>query len=350
MGFIAYKKGTVIFKVLLLVIIASIAIMLSVSFLLGYEQSINAIITIFNKEERKEFVFAIVTQDLFSNVQIYMLILVVGGCSILWYLWNKLELLLSSLSLSLKTLIKDCIAFYRSMSRIERLMAGIILFSLFLYRLYLLVNLPVNSDEVWMFQSYGKNSPLLSFFWYPLPSNHVLQTFVSRIFLYFSPYSLVSMRFPVVLTGIVTFILYCVVADTFLNNKKYTLLSALVFLTSAGVHTSLVYARGYAFTMFFTLLLLYFTMKIFWQKNSSAGDYIMIYLSIVFGFLSVFSFAYNFVTVTGFFIICFFIKRKKSRGWQVDCHFFTFHRNSFSNIWSYLDYKWQGCSIYSSTY
>ncbi|GAL86263.1 hypothetical protein CHU_1328 [Sporocytophaga myxococcoides] len=287
---------------------ASIALLLSGSFLLGYEKSINALITLFNKEERKEFVFAIATKELFLKVRIYFMILLVCNFGISLYLWNKLEYLLISLNDTLRSLFKDCIAFYCSMTKTERLLAVIILVSLIWHRLYLMFNLPVNSDEIWMFQSFGKNNPLLSFFWYPLPSNHVLQTFVSRIFLYFSPYSLVSMRFPVVLAGIVTYILYCVIADTFLNNKRHTLLSAVIFAASAGVNTSLVYARGYAFTMIFTLLLIYFILKIFREGKSSPGDYAMIYFSIVMGFVSVFSFAYNFVTVVGFFIIYLILK------------------------------------------
>lgn len=290
--------------------IACIALMLSGSLLLGYEQSINVLITLFNKEERKEFVFSIATRDLFANVQTYLVVLLLVSSGFLWFVWNKLGFFLTSILISFKTLIDDCISFYWSMTRMERLVAGLILFSLIIYRLYLMFNLPVNSDEIWMFQSYGKNSPLLSFFWYPLPSNHVLQTFVSRIFLYFSPYSLVSMRFPVVLTGIAAFILYCVIADTFFNNKKHTLLSSLIFIASAGVHTSLVYARGYAFTLLFTLVLLYYLLKILREENNGSGNYAMVYLSILLGFVSVFSFAYNFVTVVGFFIICLFIKGK----------------------------------------
>ncbi len=308
MGAKGYNKVSVILKILLLAILASIVIMFSGSFLLGYEQSINAIITLFNKEERKEFVFAIATQDLFFKVQIFLVILLLVSSSLLWFFWYKLEDLLSSLNVSIKTIIKDCIAFYWSMTAIERLLAGIILLTLILYRLYLMFNLPVNSDEIWMFQSFGKNNPLLSFFWYPLPSNHVLQTFASRIFLYFSPYSLVSMRFPVVLTGIVTYILYCIIADTFLNNKRNTLLSAVIFFASAGVNTSLVYARGYAFTMLFTLLLIYFILKNFREGKNSSGNYVILYISIVLGFVSVFSFAYNFVTIVGFFIVYLFFK------------------------------------------
>lgn len=306
----AYNKESIILKALLIAMIACIALLLSGSFLLGYEDSINALITLFNKAERKEFVFAIATQNLFSSVQIYLVVLLFVSSGLLWFLWNKLEVLLTSISISFKTLIKDSAGFYLSMTRMERWISGIILMSLVFYKLHLMFNLPVNSDEIWMFQSYGKNSPLLSFFWYPLPSNHVLQTFASRIFLYFSPYSLVSMRIPVVLTGIVAFILYCVIADTFFNNKKMTLLSALLFSASAGVNTSLIYARGYAFTMFFTLLLIYYMIKIFREENGNVGNYVMVFISIVLGFVSVFSFAYNFVTVVVFFIIYSVIKGK----------------------------------------
>jgi len=305
-----YKIGSVVVKFMLVATIAGVFVVLSGSLLLGYEQCIHTLLSLFNKKEKKDFVFAIASRNLFINLQIYLVVLLIFCASLLWFLWEKLERGLVFLKGAVAAIPKECLSFYRSMTQAERSFAGCFLIVLILYRSYLMFMLPVNSDELWMFQSYGKNNPLLSFFWYPLPSNHVLQTFVSRIFLYFLPYSIESMRVPVVLTGIVVVVLYCIIADTFIRNKKITLMSAMLFTASAGVNTSLVYARGYAFILFFTLLLMFFLLEIIRGNKNASGNYVMVYLSIVAGFISVFSFAYNFVTVLVFFILYVVAKQR----------------------------------------
>lgn len=153
---------------------------------------------------------------------------------------------------------------------------------------------PFNTDEAWMINTYLDKTTFKAFFRYELPSNHILQTFFSRLSAFIFGYSLTSARLPSLIASSISFYFLYKLCRKFFN--YYT--SVILIVIFSIMHGSLITdstARGYSISNLLFIMSLLFALKTS-SKNHRTQTTIIYFIVSFLGLLT-----------TPTYIICYFV-------------------------------------------
>lgn len=166
-------------------------------------------------------------------------------------------------------------------------------------------------DEAWTYNHFIYNGLLISAI--SPNNNHILYSLFACLFDYLPIAAKYSLRLPVYLAGIATCILFYWMARSFWK-WQWALVALAWFAFSPGICFYSMYARGYIFQIFFTLLALWASLKISTQKSASYFWHIWTLANIL-GFYSIPTYAYVWFLLNLFLGIHIFTKNVPWKPW-----------------------------------
>lgn len=166
-------------------------------------------------------------------------------------------------------------------------------------------------DEAWTYNHFISNGFLISAI--SPNNNHILYSLFACLFDYLPIAAKYSLRLPVYLAGIATCILFYWMARSFWK-WQWALVALAWFAFSPGVCFYSMYARGYIFQIFFTILVLWASLKISNQKSANYFWSIWAFANIL-GFYSVPTYAYVYLLLNLFLGIHIFTKNVSWKAW-----------------------------------
>ena len=243
------------------------------------------------------------THSLFFII-VSSMILIIGIVS--FFLRQKLQgfvgILVDDFTSKYLIVKKSIIHFFKEGWNLHVISFLLVLFAGILNRI-LYLSYPFRYDEAFTYYSYVKSPSLLSIANYSYPNNHIFHTTLVKLSTFCFGDSLIAIRFPAFLVGILILPLTYVLVRK-LYDKNIGLISTAILSCSFPLIDYSVNARGYTLICLFFILLLLFSLK----KNRTFADSFWIVLISALGFYTIPVFLYSFVI----FLIWIFLKEEKS--------------------------------------
>lgn len=154
---------------------------------------------------------------------------------------------------------------------------------------------PLLIDENYVYMEYGKNNLLYTLFWYPKPSNHIFYTLIGNVLDSFIPHSLLAWRLPSFFALISVFMISFQWIQRNFTLHFALIISVLLTTLPGSLYIGSI-ARGYSFHLLFVLIQLIILYQ--WHvKKIVRTRYSGIYILLTFfGFLTVPSFLYPYLS------------------------------------------------------
>ncbi len=169
---------------------------------------------------------------------------------------------------------------------------------------FLIGNIPVNTDETYCYEYFTSRNPLISLTSYPAPNNHILFSYISSVIHLLVPWKLYALRLPSLLFSLTNIFILAFYLKR--NHNNYVIAASLILIL--GSFYPLFYAlqgRGYALYLLLTTVFTILIIDI-WNKKEFRFPITFIVISIL-GFYTIPTFLYPFLFffVTLLFIIPF---------------------------------------------
>ncbi|CAA6830305.1 MAG: Unknown protein [uncultured Aureispira sp.] len=166
-------------------------------------------------------------------------------------------------------------------------------------------------DEAWTYNHFISNGILISAI--SPNNNHLLYSFLACLFDYLPISAKYSLRLPVYLGGLATCMLFYGLVRS-IWKWQWALVALAWFAFSPGICFYSMYARGYIFQIFFTLLATWASLKST-QKTTSNYLWLVWVLANILGFYSVPTYAYIWLLLNLFLCLHFISKNINWKPW-----------------------------------
>jgi hypothetical protein len=162
--------------------------------------------------------------------------------------------------------------------------------------IFLALNLPITPDEANVYSSLVEHGPLVALLYYPLPSNHILHTFLASVVDVVSPSPLLSMRLPAVFAFTVLILL---VSAYTLDRLGFwpSVTATLSLAASPGLVLYGALGRGYVFVALAVAILLPLTVRLIQGKQETDARRIAFALAGILGLVAVPTMLYPFLAL-----------------------------------------------------
>lgn len=188
----------------------------------------------------------------------------------------------------------------------------LVLLALFALRgIFQIYRYELQYDEAWTYNHFISNGFLISAI--SPNNNHLLYTLFACLFDYLPIAAKYSLRLPVYLGGLATCILFYWMVRS-IWKWQWALVALAWFAFSPGICFYSMYARGYIFQIFFTLLATWASLKIT-SKTSSNYFWFLWSLANILGFYSVPTYAYIWLLLNAFLCIHMITKNTNWKPW-----------------------------------
>jgi len=180
-----------------------------------------------------------------------------------------------------------------------------------LIRLWLMIKMPVFVDEAWTYFGFSTKGFLTSVSYYPAPNNHILHSILTNFSTSLPFDSLTGLRLPALAVNLLLIITFWVVFVRLTGHSAALVITALFAFSFPVLYYGYI-SRGYSLYMLAFLLLFYASLRLLKNENPPGKYYVLWAGAAVFGFYSIPSFLYPFVT-TFLFLILYFVSHKRKR-------------------------------------
>lgn len=261
----------------------------------GYESSIRYIVSLANRPNRGDDLLMLLSSKTFLVIQFLFVFIAL--------LFTVLLLKFDSLYLSIKKFIdyifKSARRVYEDCKNTKFILVILIPIVLIVYWI---INLKGTSDEAYTYLTFINKPFYNCLIFYPFPNNHVFYSFVANFFDCF-PFinKLILIRIPAFLASIISWMLVYSLVKRYYSEKVAMSVVALFAISHMAV-TFAVQARGYAFVSLSFIICLYATFNLI-KKGNKTEDWIVLVVGGIFGFYSIPSFLYPYLTVNVFLLI-----------------------------------------------
>ncbi len=172
-------------------------------------------------------------------------------------------------------------------------------------------------DEAWTYNHFISNGFFVSAI--SPNNNHILYTLIACWFDYLPFEAKYCLRFPAYLGGIATCILFYGMVRSLLGQRKWALIALAWFAFSPAICFYSMYARGYIFQIFFTILTFWTSLKLSTPHHSISSNYLwgVWIIASILGFYSVPTYAYIWLVINSFLGIHFFTQSGQYKKWLI---------------------------------
>lgn len=302
-----YSKKKEIIKFTALIGIIFFTVLTIFVFVIDHSQFLNFVIDFLDIYKYEKKVVALFSSNKYNILRILTLILLI--ISILSYIFR--QKLFNILKKGPKKKI-----FIESFNKIERkywkYCISIIVIS-FLIKLYYSIIIPVTYDEAWTFINFTDRGFLSSISYYPAPNNHVLHSLFTNLSSYLPFNKLTNLRIPSLISiSICSLFLFYTFSRLFKPKIGLSLLIIFCCLEPVNLYGFL--SRGYSLILLTFIICFYSSIKLMENnKHEQTKYFFFLFIASVFGFYSMPSFLYPYVSIITYLLYIFIRKGSKEK-------------------------------------
>jgi len=237
----------------------------------------------------------------------YLLLIMIGVWGLLsyWVVKNSLSYSSSIAKFIRKTrlVLKHHI---QQTNKTEKTFLALILLAFAIRGLWQMYYFELQYDEAWTYNHFVSKGFIVSLI--SPNNNHILYTLFACITDYFPLEAKYSLRLPAYFGGMATCLLFYIMARS-LWNWRWALVALAWFAFSPGVSIYSMYARGYIFQLFFTVLVFWSTLKILSNAEDSPYYWTMWIVANVLGLYSLPIHTYVLLAINVILFVAIFVER-----------------------------------------
>jgi hypothetical protein len=284
-----------LFKYLVLFASILVLLVLILSLIYQYKNSLEYGIIFLNAGKYYENIFDLISKDKFTVIQISL-----GFFGItLLFVFKFFEVIYTNISYYINDL------YVSSYSIIKKELSSntkYILLVPFLSAVYFALHLPVAYDEAWTFLNFTNRGFLVSVLYYPAPNNHILHSVITNI-TYYIPFlpTLIKLRISPILFSILTII----VGSHFLKKYYSEQISFVVSAIFSTLYMSIYFScmsRGYSIIFLCFITSLYLAFNII-KEGGKTRDWIWFSFFSILGFYTMPSYLYPYIILNFLILI-----------------------------------------------
>lgn len=303
-------------KVIWIAFIVSTSIVFAIGsiflWIIDYQTLTNLVLKVAHKEAwRGYFEQSVFPPNRFNLLRYVALFLSFLGFLLSYWFYKKsyyfAKVVLDFWQQSLKIIRQQIQQFERQ----EKIFFFILLLGFALRGIFQIYRYELQYDEAWTYNHFISNGFLIAAI--SPNNNHILYSLFACLFDYLPIAGKYSLRLPVYLGGIATCILFYAMVRS-LCKWQWALVALAWFVCSPGICFYAMYARGYIFQIFFTVLATWASLKLV-DKRSSNYFWLLWVLANILGFYSVPTYAYIWLLLNVFLCIHKLIKQQQWKPW-----------------------------------
>ena len=310
------RTGIQRIKIVLITFIALLNIIVAIGsiglWMANYETLTNFVLEAVHKEDwRPYFEQQVFPPSRFITLQYFALIFSLAWTFFTYWLYKKssyfAKVLFDFWQQSLHIIRQQIEQFERQ----EVLFFALLLVVFALRGMFQIYRYELQYDEAWTYNHFISNGFLISAI--SPNNNHILYSLFACFFDYLPIDAKYSLRLPVYLGGFATCILFYVMVRS-LWKWQWALVALAWFAFSPGICFYSMYARGYIFQVFFTILATWASLKVT-SKIASNYFWLLWILANILGFYSVPTYAYIWILLNVFLSVHSFTKNTNWKPW-----------------------------------
>lgn len=289
-----------LFKTAIFITILLLVIFLVYTIVIGYENTISELIKLFKYQKYQDQIKLLISKNKFHIIQGGIFILILTLIIILKFI----NTLLNNILYYLKDLTSS---FFKGAKVLRDKYNIAILLLPILTIVFYAVYLPISYDEAWTYLNFSSKNFIVSLTYYPAPNNHILHSLLTNITTFIFPaFPLFSMRIPVVIISLVTFIVGMYSIKKHYNQNVSIASVGLFSVLFMGIYYGYM-SRGYSLVLLFFIASFHFALKLIKNPNN-VRDWVWLTVFSTFGFFTMPSYLYVFTIIN---IIILFFNFKK---------------------------------------
>ena len=284
----------------IIIIILMLLVLLSFSFVIGYENTVLGLIEYFKYEKYQEQITALISQTKFYYLQAGVVILIVA----LIIIFKFINIIITNSHFYFKDL-KEC--FFKITHILSNPYNAAILIIPTVCIIYYAIILPISYDEAWTYLNFSSRNFFVSLSYYPAPNNHILYSlFTNLTHLLFPNFPIFSLRIYIVVTTFITFLVALYTIKKQINNHISIAIVGIMSVLFMNIYYGYM-SRGYSLVLLFFIISFHFTLKII-QDSNITRNWIWFTVFSILGFFTIPSYLYPY-TILNFLILLFNFKK-----------------------------------------